>query len=43
MNGPQLRKILDALHERHGALFMFCDKRDTARIVCDLLGVRYDQ
>lgn len=41
MNGPQLRKILDALHERHGAYFMFCDRGDTARIVCDLLGVRY--
>ena len=43
MNGPQLRKILDALHERHGAHFMFCDRRETARIVSDLLGVRYDQ
>lgn len=41
MNGPQLRKILDALHERHGAYFMFCERADTARIVCDLLGVRY--
>lgn len=43
MNGPQLRKILDALHERHGALFMFCDRSETARIVCDLLGVRYEE
>lgn len=43
MNGPQLRKILDALHERHGARFMFCDRSETAKIVCDLLGVRYDQ
>lgn len=43
MNGPQLRKILDALHERHGARFMFCDRSETAKIVCDLLGVNYDQ
>mgnify|MGYP001778319457 FL=1 len=41
MNGPQLRKIIDALHERHGAYFMFCDRGDTAQIVCNLLGVRY--
>ena len=41
MNGPQLRRILDALSERHGARFMFCEKADTARIVCDLLGVKY--
>lgn len=43
MNGPQLRKILDALHERHGARFMFCDKGRTAEIVCGILGVRYEQ
>lgn len=42
MNGPQLRKILDALHERHGARFMFCDKGRTAEIVCGILGVRYE-
>lgn len=42
MNGPQLRRILDALHERHGTRFMFCDKGDTARIVCELLGVSYE-
>ena len=43
MNGPQLRKILDALSERHGARFMFCDRRETARIVSDLLGIEYEK
>lgn len=43
MNGPQLRKILDALHERHGAYFMFCDRRETARIVSDILGIEYEK
>ena len=42
MNGPQLRKILDALHERHGARFMFCDGGDSAEIICGLLGVSYE-
>lgn len=42
MNGPQLRKILDALHERHGARFVFCDGGDSAEIICGLLGVSYE-
>lgn len=43
MNGPQLAKILDALEERHGARFMFCSRNDSAQIICELLGVRYQQ
>lgn len=43
LNGPQLAKIVARLEERHGCRFMFCDRRDTARIVCELLGVRYER
>lgn len=41
MNGATLAKIVAKLESDHGARFAFCSKRDTARIICDLLGVRY--
>lgn len=41
LNGPTLRKIIDRIEYDHGARFLFCDKRDTARVICDLLGVSY--
>lgn len=41
LNGPTLRKIIDRIEYDHGPRFLFCDKRDTARVICDLLGVSY--
>lgn len=41
MTGRRIARIIESLEERHGARFMFCDGGDTARIVCDLLGVGY--
>lgn len=42
LNGPTLRKIIDRIEYDHGARFLFCDKRDTARVICELLGVRFE-
>lgn len=41
LNGPTLRKIIDRIEYDHGARFLFCDKRDTARVICELLGVKF--
>ena len=41
MNGAVLAKIIKRLEEDHGARFAFCDRRDSARTICDLLGVRF--
>lgn len=41
MNGPTLAKIVARLESDHAARFLFCDRRDTARVICDLLGVGY--
>lgn len=43
MNGGTLAKIITKLEKEHGALFMFCRRGDTARVICDLLGVEYDE
>lgn len=43
MNGPQLARILGTLTERHGAEFRFCDRAESPRIICELLGVSYQQ
>lgn len=43
INGPRLAKTIDTLRERYGARFMFCDRRETARIVSDLLGIEYEK
>lgn len=42
LNGPTLRKIIDRIEYDHGARFLFCDKRDTARVICELLGVKFE-
>ena len=39
MQGDALAKILDTMERRYGVRFMFCAKRDTARVICGLLGV----
>lgn len=43
MNGPTLAKIIAKLESDHHCRVTFCDKRDTARVICDLLGVRYER
>ena len=43
LNGPTLRKIIDRIEYDHGARFLFCDKRDTARVICELLGVKFEE
>lgn len=43
LNGPTLRKIIDKLEYRHGVRFVFCDKRDTGRVICELLGIDYEK
>lgn len=43
IQGVTVRKIMDKLESDHGARFLFCDKRDTARVICDLLGVGYER
>ena len=41
MNGPTVAKIIAKLEQDHGVRFEFCAKRDTARRICEILGVEY--
>ena len=43
IQGPRLAKAMQTMGERYDVEFMFCDPRDTARIICELLGVEYEQ
>ncbi|MDM8162441.1 ERCC4 domain-containing protein [Collinsella intestinalis] len=43
MNGATLAKIVTKLEQDHGALFLFTRRGDSARTICDLLGVEYDE
>lgn len=43
MNGAKLAKTVDTLERDHGALFLFTRRGDSARTICDLLGVEYDE
>ena len=43
IQGPRLAKAMQTMGERYGVEFMFCSPRDTARIICELLGVDYEQ
>ena len=43
LNGAVLAKIMARLERDHGALFLFCRRGDSARVICDLLGVEYDE
>ena len=42
IQGPRLAKAMSTMEERYGVRFMFCHPRDTARIICELLGVAYE-
>ena len=43
MNGAKLAKTVATLERDHGALFLFTRRGDSARTICDLLGVEYDE
>lgn len=43
MNGPTLRKILERLISDHGMRLVFCKRGDSARKICEILGVEYDE
>nr|DAZ19082.1 MAG TPA: ATP-dependent RNA helicase [Caudoviricetes sp.] len=41
MQGSTVAKIIEKLESEHGARFEFCHKADSARRICELLGVPY--
>ncbi len=41
MQGAVLAETIGTMADRYGCEFRFCDPEDSARIVCDLLGVPY--
>ena len=43
IQGPQLAKTLGTMEERYGVEFAFCRPQDAARIICERLGVLYEQ
>lgn len=43
MQGRTLAKIMAGIEVNHGCKWLFCNKRQTARIICDLLGVKYER
>jgi len=43
VQGPQLSKIMATMEKEYGARFEFCNSMQSARRICDLLGVSYEQ
>ena len=43
LQGPTALKIITTIEGQYGARFMFCNKRETARTICELLGIEYDR
>lgn len=43
IQGPRLAKAMQTMHARYGVEFMFCKPDESARIVCELLGVDYEE
>ena len=41
MHGARLASIMAGMERDHGVHFYFCDRRDTARSICEILGVRH--
>ena len=41
MHGARLASIMAGMERDHGVRFYFCDRRDTARSICEILGVRH--
>lgn len=42
IQGPRLLKAMSTMSARYRVRFMFCAPEDSARIVCELLGVAYE-
>ena len=42
IQGPRLAKAMSTMEDRYGVRFMFCKPSESARIICDLLGVAYE-
>lgn len=42
IQGPRLAKAMSTMGARYGVRFMFCRPTESARIVCELLGVDYE-
>lgn len=42
IQGKRLALAMSTMSERYGVRFMFCNPHDSARVICELLGVRYD-
>ena len=43
IQGARLMRAMRTMQDRYGVRFMFCAPKDSARIICDLLGVTYEQ
>ena len=43
IQGWRLAKAMQTMTERYNVKFMFCAPKDSARIICDLLGVSYEK
>jgi len=42
IQGPRLATAMQTMNVRYGVDFMFCKPGESARIICELLGVEYD-
>ena len=43
IQGERLAKAMATMSEKYGVRFEFCNPNDSAKIICDLLGVKYEQ
>lgn len=43
IQGPQLAAIMSTMSKKHGVRFEYCARRDTARRICELLGIEVDR
>ena len=43
IQGERLAKAMHTMTGRYGVCFMFCTPHESARIICELLGVMYEQ
>lgn len=43
IQGARLAKAMKTMEGRYGVRFMFCAPSDAARIICELLGVMYEE
>lgn len=42
IQGKRLARAMSTMHERYGVRFEFCNPHESARRICELLGVNYD-